>query len=139
MHYWDASAIVALCVEEDTSAKLRGLAEAEGIATWCLSAVEVRSAIERRAREGWLAPDSRETALATLRDLSDAWTEVAAIGPVRERALRLLAVHPLRTADALQLAAALVVTEDRPADHRFVCSDVRLGAAAEREGFAGAG
>jgi predicted nucleic acid-binding protein len=135
MRYWDASAIVPLCVQEDSSARLRALAGAEPIVTWCLSIVEVKSAIERRARDGSLKPDAREKALAGLRELAEAWTEVATIGPVRERALRLLAVHALRAADAVQLAAALVVTEDRLAGHSFVSSDGRLRAAAQREGF----
>ena len=135
MHYWDASAIVRLCVQENSSARLRALASAEPIVTWCLSAVEVRSGIERRARDGALKPDAREKALAGLRELAEAWTEVATIGSVRERALRLLSVHALRAADAIQLAAALVVTEDQPAGHSFVSSDGRLRAAAEREGF----
>jgi len=116
--------------------RLRRLAEAARIVTWCLSAVEVRSGIERRAREGSLAAEAREKALADLRDLSEAWTEVTAIAPVRERALRLLAVHALRAADAVQLAAALVLAEDRPVGHSFVCNDPRLRGAAEREGFA---
>jgi predicted nucleic acid-binding protein len=139
MRYWDASAIVPLCVQEDSSARLRALAGAEPIVTWCLSIVEVKSAIERRARDGSLKPDAREKALAGLRELAEAWTEVATIGPVRERVLRLLAVHALRAADAVQLAAALVVTEDRPTGHSFVSSDGRLCAAAQREGFVAVG
>lgn len=136
MYYWDASAIVPLCVQEVSSPSLRALAAAESIVTWCLSSVEVKSGIERRARDGSLTADAREKALAGLRELGEAWTEVAAIGPVRERALRLLAVHSLRAADAVQLAAALVVAEDHPAGHSFVSMDGRLRAAAEREGFA---
>ena len=135
MRYWDASAIVPLCVQEDSSARLRALAGAEPIVTWCSTIVEVKSAIEQRERDGSLKPDAREKALAGLRELAEAWTEVAAIGPVRERALRLLAVHALRAAAAVQLAAALVVTEDRPTGHSFVSSDGRLRAAAQREGF----
>ena len=34
---------------------------------------------------------------------------------IRSRADRLLAIHPLRAADALQLAALLAAAEDRPA------------------------
>ena len=112
------------------------VAETERIVTWCLSPVEVKSGIERRARDGSLAPDAREKAFANLRELTDAWTEVTMIGPVRDRALRLLAVHALRAADAVQLAAALLVTEDQPAGHSFVSSDARLREAADREGFA---
>jgi predicted nucleic acid-binding protein len=49
---------------------------------------------------------------------------------VRDQARRVLRVHPLRAADALQLAAALVWK-----GRHFVCFDQRLREAAQREGF----
>lgn len=54
---------------------------------------------------------------------------------IRARADRLLAVHPLRAADALQLAALLAASEERPADLPFVTLDDRLAEAARKEGF----
>jgi len=54
---------------------------------------------------------------------------------VRARAARLLSLHPLRAADALQLAAALVWCRERTAEAPFVCLDDRLRLAAAREGF----
>jgi predicted nucleic acid-binding protein len=50
-------------------------------------------------------------------------------------ATRLLRVHPLRAADALQLAAAIIAAEDDPRSLPFVTLDDRLALAAEREGF----
>lgn len=135
MYYWDASALVPLCVEESTSTAARKLARSNGIVTWFVSSVEIASAIERRFRERALDGRARSRALTNVADLSSSWVEVAAGARVRERALRVLATHPLRAADALQLAAALVATEDRPKGHTFVCSDVRLRDAATREGF----
>jgi predicted nucleic acid-binding protein len=44
-------------------------------------------------------------------------------------------VHPLRAADALQLAAAVVAAEGIPASLSIVTLDERLAAAARREGF----
>ena len=134
MVYWDASALVSLCVEEEVTARLRLLAKSD-IVTWAVSRVEIASAIERRSREGRLAPEARLRAIAALGELSDAWTEIHAVAPVCERALRLLASHPLRAADAMQLAAALVAVSDRPRGHDFVCTDRRLSEAALREGF----
>jgi hypothetical protein len=135
MRYWDASALVPLCVAEPTTAALRRLA-GDGIVTWSLSAVEIASAIERRAREGRLTDDARVAARAALSEMAAAWTEIAALGPVSERAMRLVATHPLRAADAMQLGAALVAVSDRPTGHEFVCADARLRDAAGREGFA---
>jgi len=54
---------------------------------------------------------------------------------IRSRADRLLAIHPLRAVDALQLAALLAAAEDRPAEIPFVTLDDRLAEAARKEGF----
>jgi hypothetical protein len=54
---------------------------------------------------------------------------------VRQLGIRLLRVHPLRAADAIQLAAATVAAEERPSTLGLVTLDARLGVAAEREGF----
>jgi hypothetical protein len=134
VRYWDASALVALCVAEASTASVRPLARV-GIVTWSVSAVEIASAIERRAREGSLIDAERTAARAALGDLAAAWTEISALAPVRERAMRLVATHAIRAADAMQLGAALVAVSDRPAGHDFVCTDARLGGAAAREGF----
>jgi prevent-host-death family protein len=48
---------------------------------------------------------------------------------------RFLRVHPLRAADALQLAAAFVAAEGRPSSLEVVTLDGRLGADARKEGF----
>jgi predicted nucleic acid-binding protein len=70
-----------------------------------------------------------------LRRLAVAWQEVLPVDPVRTTAQRLLRVHPLRAADALQLAAAVVASEHDAASLPFVCLDDRLAEAAAREGF----
>jgi predicted nucleic acid-binding protein len=70
-----------------------------------------------------------------LRDTRSQVREIAPMESVRDRAIRLLAVHRLRAADALQLAAALVWSEEQPANETFVCLDRRLRGAARREGF----
>jgi uncharacterized protein len=49
--------------------------------------------------------------------------------------VRFLRVHPLRTSDALQLAAAFVAAERRPSSLEVVTLDDRLAAAARKEGF----
>ena len=72
----------------------------------------------------------------TAGSLRATWQEVQPTEPLRDGARPLLRVHDLRAADALQLAAGLAAAEGRPATLAFVCLDERLGAAAEREGFA---
>jgi predicted nucleic acid-binding protein len=44
-------------------------------------------------------------------------------------------VHPLKAADALQLAAAYRWAAERPDGHEFVSLDGALSRAAEAEGF----
>ena len=56
------------------------------------------------------------------------------MGSVRTIARRLLRVHPLRSADALQLAAAVVCAEGECGMLPFVCLDARLIDAARRRG-----
>ncbi|HEY5047063.1 MAG TPA: hypothetical protein VII49_03465 [Rhizomicrobium sp.] len=50
--------------------------------------------------------------------------------------MRFLRVHPLPAADALQLAAAFIAAERRPASLQLVTLDERVAVAARKEGFA---
>jgi predicted nucleic acid-binding protein len=136
VRFWDASSIVPLVVEEDqTSYCRRLLAEDTEMVVWLLTPVEVISALTRRLRENSLRLPEFRKAKGQLLLLERAWSEVTAVEKVREHARRLLESHPLRAADALQLAAAIVVSEDNPQDTPFVTLDNRLALAAEREGF----
>ena len=74
-------------------------------------------------------------AFARLDALSASWLQVEPSDEIRETARRLLRVHPLRAADALQLAAAYAAAERRPPTMTFVTLDDRLRTAADREGF----
>ena len=71
-----------------------------------------------------------------LRILRERAFEIQPVEEIRLRAIRLLALHPLHSADALQLAAALVWCREQTHGAGFVCLDERLREAAAREGFA---
>ena len=71
-----------------------------------------------------------------LQHLSAGWHEIDPSDEIRETASRFLRVHPLRAADALQLAAAFAAAERRPASLEIVTLDDRLANAARKEGFA---
>lgn len=136
MRFWDSSGIIPLCLKEPASDPLRSLAEAdEDIVVWWGSRVECVSALSRRRREGALSGDAESKARAILSAMAAEWSEVQATEAVRQRAERLLMVHPLRAADALQLAAALVWAAESPQGLELVCLDLRLKEAALREGF----
>jgi hypothetical protein len=102
---------------------------------WWGSEVECVSALARLEREDALAETAMIAALQRLGSLAEAWNEVQPVAAVRVTARRLLRVHPLRAANALQLAAAVVAAEGIPASLDLVTLDERLAAAARREGF----
>ena len=136
MRYWDTSALVPLIVREPSTERLRALMTADGgIVTWAWTRVELASAVERRARAGFMDREQRRAALDECELLAATWDEVSDLAAVRVRAIALLARHSLRAADAAQLGAALFVAEQGARGLSFVCLDERLARAAEREGL----
>jgi uncharacterized protein len=136
MRFWDSSALAPLIVMETASKVMRALAEDDRrILVWWTAPVECASAVARRERAGDLDPNGASEALATLELLAGDWSEVPPTQHLRDEARRLVRVHDLRAADALQLAAAQAASERRPALLEFVTLDERLADAARREGF----
>jgi predicted nucleic acid-binding protein len=86
-------------------------------------------------REAGMSREAVALAMKLLATAGQGWTEVPPTHRVRAQAMRLLRLHQLRAADALQLAAALVLAEHDPRTLPFVTRDTQLAAAAEREGF----
>ena len=105
------------------------------MAVWWGASIEYVSAITRRERDGSLTADEVTQSLDLLRALSEVWHEVQASQQIKVLAHRLLRVHPLRAADSLQLAAALMACEADPLSLDFVCFDQQLNQSALREGF----
>ena len=136
MRFWDASAIVPLLVEEPSRDRAIALLteDAEMLAWWG-TPVEIASALARRERERGLSADEVAAAMSVVKELSDGWHEIVPTPAVRLTAQRMLRMHPLRAADSLQLAAALIAANHAPASLEFVCFDDRLATAAAREGF----
>ena len=136
MRFWDSSALVPLLVIESESEAMKLLAEADGgVAAWWGTPVECLSALMRLVREGQLAADGARDAERRLQELRNAWDEVLPGEACRRTAERMLRVHPLRAADALQLAAALIAADHDPSRLEVVCLDSRLREAAGKEGF----
>lgn len=136
VRYWDASAITPLLAEEPTRNYLLNLLEQDAdMLAWWGTPVEIASALARREREGLLTADEVATALTAAHALAESWHEIVPSESIRRTAERLLRAHPLRAADSLQLAAALVASDHDPISLEFVCLDVRLARAAQREGF----
>lgn len=106
-----------------------------GLVVWWAADIECVSALRRREREGRIDARGVTASLAVLDRLLTGCTEVLPSVRLRTITRRLLATHPLRAADACQLAAALSWTGGEPAGADFVCLDERLATAASREGF----
>ncbi len=136
MRFWDTSAILPLISREPFSDEMRRLLEEDaGMAVWWATRVECISAISRRARDGSLGPEGEASARGLLDDLSESWTEARPTARLRALAEQALATHPLRAADALQLASAQIWRQSQPSGRPFVCLDERLRTAALRSGF----
>jgi predicted nucleic acid-binding protein len=136
LRFWDSSAVVPLLVEQPASAGCRHIVRTDStIVVWCLTRIEVLSALQRLRRERTLPDAAIAASERRLTRLAVRWTEVDALVLVRERAERLLRVHALRATDALQLAAALLSVSEQPRGRSFVTLDDALFEAADREGF----
>ncbi|OGQ81317.1 MAG: hypothetical protein A3F90_03365 [Deltaproteobacteria bacterium RIFCSPLOWO2_12_FULL_60_19] len=136
MRFWDTSAIIPLCVNEANSATVKAALNRDpSMVVWWAARTECVSALARQVREGSLTAAGERQARQVLQPLIDSWIEIQPTDVVRETAERSLAVHPLRAADAFQLAAALQWCQRQTRDAVFVSFDGRLRDASHREGF----
>jgi hypothetical protein len=134
--FWDSSALVPILLPEARSEALTTLLSTDKeVVMWWATPLECQSALCRRHRDAPLTSLQMREMTERLRAFVDHADTIAPTDDVRRRAARLLASHPLRAADALQLAAALIWCEEQPHNETFVSLDERLCAAARTEGF----
>jgi len=133
--FWDSSALVPLCANQSSSLLARTALKSKSVTVWWGTPVEMTAALCRLLRDGHLSRRQFESARNRLEALRQGWVEVAPTERLRGLAETLLERHALRAADALQLAAALVWSGERPRQRQFVCLDRRLAEAAGKEGF----
>ena len=136
MRFWDTSAVAALCVHEPGSATVRAiLVDDPAMVVWWATRTECVSALVRRVRDGGMTVTGERQAREVLGKLDGVWTEIQPGESLRGMAERLLALHPLRAADAFQLAAALQWCRGHAAGTTLVSFDMRLREAGYKEGF----
>ncbi len=136
MRFWDSSAVVSLLVEQPRSRACGDVLRSDVVQMVRLfTRTEVLSALHREERSGTLDAAGHRQATGRLERLAARWSEVDECLLVRDAAERVLRVHALRVAGALQLGAALVGCQHRPRGRSFVALDEALATAAEREGF----
>jgi hypothetical protein len=134
--FWDASAIVPLCcLQPQTRAARQARRLFPQLVTWWATSVECVSALRRLERAQELTARETQAGIQELDRLRRRWTAVAPLEEVKSLAEQLLGIHPLRAADALQLAAALIWCNRHPRGKVFISGDEKLLEAAEKEGF----
>ncbi|HYE74118.1 MAG TPA: type II toxin-antitoxin system VapC family toxin [Blastocatellia bacterium] len=134
--FWDTSAIIPLCCRQPQSTRCRQVSrQFSGLVVWWGTSVEATSAFCRLNRQGIFSNTHLKQSQIILDALRLRWHEIQPLDEVRQEAERVLHLHALRGADALQLAAALVWCSKNTKGRHFVCADQNLLNAASREGF----
>jgi len=133
--FWDASALIPLCVQQVQTPQARKLYMGFGIAVWWATPVEIMSGLSRLKRMGEIGDAPFQTGKQRAQALEQLWDSVNPAASIAAQACSLLEVYPLRAADALQLAAALDCFDQSPRGHVFITADERLSEAARRAGF----
>lgn len=141
--FLDSSALVKRYVAEVGSAWVKSRSDpAAGNTCWIASItrVEVLAALYRRVRMGLLSLTQARAVEAVLRlELNTLLQSIPVGAGVLTAAMRLVAVHPLRAYDAVQLAAALSLRSQNAIlklpGPLFFSADRDLLRAATAEGF----
>ena len=127
MKHWDFSALVSRLGEAPDSAG-RGalLREDPSVVNWQGIQAECASVLNRLHRERALEAGELTQSLKQRRIFSATRLEILPTQRVRNRALRMLQVHSLGSADVLQLVAALKAAREDPLTLDTVCSDTGI-------------
>ena len=133
--FWDASALVPLCIHESRTPQARSCLRRFRQVVWWGSFLEVHGAICRLHRANELSDLGKSTAVQRLQHINSTWREISPDDRVRGLAVQSLDKYLLRAADSLQLAASLVWCGERPSKRTFICADQRLAQAASAAGF----
>ena len=133
--FWDASALIPLCLEPQSVPMVDRLFQETFIVVWWATPVEIRSALARLARMQQASTDEVAEARRLLEEMKQDWLEIGPSASLQSLAEELPDRYALRAGDSLQLAAAYTWAMQRPAGRPFISGDRRLLDAAEHLGF----
>jgi predicted nucleic acid-binding protein len=135
--FWDASALVPLCVRQGITLSVESLYESYRVVIWWATPVEIASALARllRTKESSSSECARARQVAVA--LADEWSVIQPSNALRDHAMRLVERYELKDADAMQLAAALEWCDKVPRGEVFLTADQKLREAAVLSGFDG--
>ena len=133
--FWDASALVPLCVRQSVTPRAIALYKIHEVVVWWATPVEIASALARLVRIQEL--DSRDWARASklAQTLAASWSVIQPSDALRATSIELVGRYDLRAADSFQLAAALEWCEYAPQGRIFLTADEKLRDAALLGGF----
>src|SRR5580700_1225488 len=135
--FWDASALVPLCVIQSTTPSVVSLYKSYPAVVWWATPVEIASALARLLRTREISTSDCAKARQVAVALADEWSVIQSSNALRDHAMRLVDRYDLKAADAMQLAAALDWCENVPRGEIFLTADQRLREAAVLSGFDG--
>ena len=133
--FWDASALVPLCVEQRITPSVASLYKSYPAVVWWATPVEIASALARLVRTREISSSDWAKARQVAVALADEWSVIQPSNALRSNAMELVDRHELKAADAMQLAAALYWCEDFPRGEIFLTADQKLQEAAVLTGF----
>ena len=133
--FWDASALVPLCVRQGMTPRAIALYKLHDAVVWWATPVEMASALARLVRMKQLDPSDWTRARKLAKTLADSWSMIQPSDALRAKSAQLVDRYDLRAADSFQLAAALEWCEHAPQGRVFLTADRRLREAARSSGF----
>jgi len=105
--FWDASALVPLCVRQGMTPRAIALYKLHDAVVWWATPVEMASALARLVRMKQLDPSDWTRARKLAKTLADSWSMIQPSDALRAKSAQLVDRYDLRAADSFQLAAAL--------------------------------
>lgn len=133
--FWDASALVPLCVRQRVTPRAIRLYKTYDPVVWWSTPVEIASALARLVRMNQLETRDWAKAVQLATSLASWWSEIQPSDALRASSMQLVDRYDLRAADSLQLAAALEWCEHTPRGRIFLTTDQKLREAALLSGF----
>ncbi|HTR23178.1 MAG TPA: type II toxin-antitoxin system VapC family toxin [Terriglobales bacterium] len=133
--FWDASALVPLCVHQSLTARVTALYRSYELIVWWATPVEIASALARMLRVGDISTNDHAKARDFAERVAQTWSVMQPSEALRALALQLVERYDLRAADSLQLAAALEWCDALPSARKFFSADTKLQEAALLAGF----
>src|SRR5579864_3100734 len=124
--FWDASALVPLCVRQTLTPQTISLYQRYDIVIWWATPVEIASALARLLRMKQLDSQDWVKASRLAENLSGLWSVIQPSERLRATSMQLVDRYDLRAADSFQLAAALVWSDHTPQGRIFLAADQKL-------------